>query len=567
MKDAMNADGESRNARSREAVWILAVFLLACALGLFALSRFRFVGSDGGIDGVEMARTGQNLFSGKGFTSRGRPELVHSPLFPILIGAVWRATGDLELSGQMVSVLFNALTVIPVFFLARAMFCFRTAFLAALFTAVCPFSLYTATEIRVEALYTFLVSLTALALYRFALSPRPRQGLFSGAAVGLAYLARPEAVIFLLLGALLPALAPGPPLRQKMRRALGGWIVFAAAFLVFAAPYWLYLRAHLGYWTMSARMPFTLIPYFEGNWETANFRAYAYPEALRAEWLTRGGMIAFLQDHAFDTVKHLRENLMSLVLRAQSPRFAKFGIPPRLISLGLPLVVAGGAALLAFKILCRRFRFRDAFLLLFISVSLPYIVFISNAFFTPQELRYFYYYLPLGYIVVASLCSGWMNFLSRKAVFPIRTALILAPASVIAMGMLLASLYLIRHKIETVPYEYKLLGLWMKETIPGVEKALVMSRKFGVSFYADARHALIYPGDFGEIIRYAREMKADYLVVDDWSTPWARPALAFLLDDAAPPPRELHRITTVAYRGRKTVLYAFSHGAGGKDPR
>jgi 4-amino-4-deoxy-L-arabinose transferase-like glycosyltransferase len=562
----MNSVPGSRPCRSREAAGIFAVFLLACALGLFAWSRFRFVGSDGGIDGVAMARTGQNFFSGKGFTSRGRPELVHSPLFPILIGLGWRATGDLELSGQMVSVLLNALTVIPVFFLARAMFCFRTAFLAALFTAVCPLSLYTATEIRVEALYTFLLALTALALYRFALSPRPRQGLFSGAAVGLAYLTRPEAVIFLLLGALLPMLAPGPSLRQKMRRALGGWVVFAAVFLVFAAPYWLYLRAHLGYWTTSARMPFTLIPYFEGDWETANFRAYAYPEALRAQWLERGGLAGFLARQAPRLAARLGENLLSLFRRVQSPRFSKFGIPPRLISFGIPLGLAAAAALLVYKIR-RRFRFRDGFLILFFSAALPYIVFISNAFFTPQELRYFYYYLPLVFIVLASVCSGWIDRLSRGAVSPIRKTLGWAPSLAITGGMLLASLYLVRHKIDTVPYEYKLLGLWMKTTIPDVGKTLVMSRKLGVPFYAGAGHALIYPGSYEEILRYARETGADYLVVDDWSTPWARPALAFLLDDAAPPPRELVRITTVSYRGRKTVLYAFSPGAGGKDPR
>lgn len=556
----MDSSPNSPPARRREVLALLAIFLLALALSLFALSRFRFVGSDGGIDGVEMARVGKNLFAGEGFTSRGKPELIHAPLFPILIGLFWRAMGDLELAGQAVSVLFNALTVIPVFFLARAMFSFRTAVLAALFSALCPFSLYIATEIRLEALYTFLVSLTALELYRFALSPRPLHGLFSGAAIGLAYLARPEASLFLVLATLLPLLPPGPCSRVKMRRALGGWCGLFAAFLVLATPYWLYLHAHLGYWTLSARTPFTFIPYFEGNWEMSNFLAYAYPDELRAQWIKGGGLAGFLKEHGPRVISNLGESLLSLLRRAHSPLFAKFGIPPWLISVGLPLAVSAGSALLVYRILHRRFRFRDAFLVLFFSLSLPYLVFISNAFFTPQELRYFYYYLPLGYIILAAVCSVWMNRASGSGASPIRKALALAPAFVIAAGMLLASLYLGRHKIDAVPYEYKILGLQMKETIPGVEKALIMSRKMGVPFYAGAGHASIFPGSYEKIIRYARETGADYLVVDDWTTPWARPALAFLLNDDAPTPPELKRVTSLLYRGRRTVLYSLVKG-------
>jgi len=558
----MAAAPEKSSARCRETAILLAIFLLALVLRLFALSRFPFVGSDGGIDGVAMARAGQNLFSGKGFTLNGRPELVHAPLFPILIGLAWRLTGDLELAGQGMSALCNALTVIPVYLLARAMFCPRPAVLAALFTAVCPFGVYTATELRLESLYTLLVMCTALALYRFALSPGAGSGAFAGAAVALACLVRPEAVLSLALGAVLPLIATGPRLRWKLPGLLKGWALMVAVFVLLSAPYWIFLHAHCGRWTLSCRTPFTFIPYFEGNWEEANFRAYAYPDELRAEWSRRGGLAAFLREHAPRVVKHLKDNLLSLPRRAHSPRFEKFGIPPRLISLGLPLAAAGVLALFGYKIIRRRFRFRDAFLIFFVSPALAYVAFISDAFFTPQELRYFYYYLPIGYILLASVCSGWMNHFSSGAVSFPKAALARAPAFLIVGALFVASVQLARRKIETVPYEYKLLGLWMKENIPDAAGRLVMSRKMGVPFYAGAGHALIYPGSYEEIIRYARETGADYLVVDDWSTPWARPAIAFLLDDSSPPPPELSWVTTVRYRGRRTVLYALAGKAG-----
>ena len=558
----MDALPRQNRSRFRESAILLAILLLAFALRLFALSRCRFVGSDGGVDGVEMVRLGRSLFSGEGFASRGRPELVHAPLFPVLTGLAWILTGDLELSGQAVSVIFGALTVLPVYFLAMSLFCPRVAFLSAFFVAVCPFGLYTATEVRLESLYAFLVAASALALYRFALSPRPLAAALAGAAIAFSYLARPEAVLFLPLAALLPLLAPGPPLRSRLPGLLRGWACFAAAFALLSAPYWIFLRVHSGHWTLSARTPFTFVPYFEENWEEANFRAYAYPDELRARWREEGGLITFLRAHAPRVAKSLGKNLLSLSRRAHSPRFEKFGIPPRLISLGLPLAAAAAVLFFATKAVRRRFRFRDAFLLLFFSPALAYVVFVSDAFFTLQELRYFYYYLPLGYILLASACSGWMNWFGAGAASPLRRALARAPAAVAALALLAASLGVAVRKIETVPYEYKLMGLWMRDHLPGISGRLVMSRKMGVPFYADAGHALIHPGGYGEILGYARETGADYLVVDDWSTPWARPALAFLLDDARPPPPELIRVQSLRYRGRRIVLYAFAPGAG-----
>ena len=85
-----------------------------------------------------------------------------------------------------------------------------------------------------------------------------------------------------------------------------------------------------------------------------------------------------------------------------------------------------------------------------------------------------------------------------------------------------------------------------------------MSRKMGVPFYAGSRHVLIYPGDYPSVLKYARQTGADYLVIDDWTIPWARPELQFLLDDSRSPPVELERIHAITYHSRKTILYHFN---------
>ncbi len=60
---------------------LIVIFLLALGLRIWALSCYRFVGADGGIDGVVMAASGKNLFSGEGLVFQDRPQTIHSP-FP-----------------------------------------------------------------------------------------------------------------------------------------------------------------------------------------------------------------------------------------------------------------------------------------------------------------------------------------------------------------------------------------------------------------------------------------------------------------------------------------------------
>ncbi len=85
---------------------------------------------------------------------------------------------------------------------------------------------------------------------------------------------------------------------------------------------------------------------------------------------------------------------------------------------------------------------------------------------------------------------------------------------------------------------------------------MIISRKMGVPFYTGSPHALPYPGSYEKMLEDARRSGGKYLVIDEWTIPWARPELAFLLKDA-PPPKELERVHEIDYRGRRTVLYRF----------
>jgi hypothetical protein len=263
-------------------------------------------------------------------------------------------------------------------------------------------------------------------------------------------------------------------------------------------------------------------------------------------------MAGFMRKNLPQAVERLARNTAALLSLGESPQIARIGLPPFLVNTAVIAFAAAAIGGGAVQILRRRWLFRDTFLALFTATVLPYLLL------TWRDLRYFYPYFPFLLIVLAEGCGRWAVWAKgdRKPRSAPRMILAAAPAGIVLLAMLLASGALIPLKIRTVPYEYKLLGLWMRETIPDIEKTVVMSRKMGVPFYAGSRHALIHPGSYSEVIRFAREIDARYLVVDDWIIPSTRPALAFLLDDAPPPP-ELERVHTIEQAGRRIILYRF----------
>jgi hypothetical protein len=208
------------------------------------------------------------------------------------------------------------------------------------------------------------------------------------------------------------------------------------------------------------------------------------------------------------------------------------------------------------KIITGRWHFRDTFLLLFFLTVLQYLVLSAG------DMRYFYPYLPLGVILLGAGVVNWRSriesSLDRRI---IRRIVGSGPAWLLVVVSLLGSGYMIPRKIRTVPYEYKLLGEWMRGHLPGISDAVVLSRKLGVPFYTGSPHSLIYPGDYRELLEYADHSGAKYLVIDEWTIPRSRPELEFLLDEKPPPP-ELEKVYQVEYQGRKTVLYRFKKKLG-----
>jgi 4-amino-4-deoxy-L-arabinose transferase-like glycosyltransferase len=179
--------------------------------------------------------------------------LGYHPLYPILVASFSKILGDFELSGQMVSVLFGTLTVIPLYYLARAIFGGWAAFISSIFLAILPRHVALSADFLSDPTYTFFFILAVWLGWEALRGDHWRTISAAGLATGLAYLTRPEGIgIVLILGTWL--LFRRTDFRSwNFRRNGFACFILLFAFLLMAAPYILYLRYYTGRWTISRK--------------------------------------------------------------------------------------------------------------------------------------------------------------------------------------------------------------------------------------------------------------------------------------------------------------------------
>jgi hypothetical protein len=235
-------------------LWGLALAAIALRLVLF-LGRGDYIAFDEGW----YLLLGHNLMTGEGYTLSGLRHVALSPLFPILAGALEYVTNDIVWAGRVVAAIASGLLVVPCWFIALRLGGRTAAIIAAAFVAAMPslaafvapfwigWDLWVGAE---PVLHIFLYSAIALCM-RAVATRRAVDGLAAGIAFGLAYLARPEAVITAgVAGLVIVAVVM---MRRDLRRSLPAVALIAAGFLVPAVPYWLFLHDALGRWTLTGR--------------------------------------------------------------------------------------------------------------------------------------------------------------------------------------------------------------------------------------------------------------------------------------------------------------------------
>ncbi|KPL22709.1 MAG: hypothetical protein AMJ93_06485, partial [Anaerolineae bacterium SM23_84] len=183
--------------RNPEFWFLLAIVLVSVLLRVAVVRVDRIVRWDE----PDYLIAGRNLFTSKGYAVATRPEVHYAPLFPVVTGLLYPLTHNMKLNSDIAFVLFGTLTLLPFYWLARRLFGARIGLMATAFLTLFP--ALTAAVIfwgtMLEPLYLFLLYAALCAIW-FAWEKRSLAAHMSaGALFGLAYLTKPEAIVYLVL--------------------------------------------------------------------------------------------------------------------------------------------------------------------------------------------------------------------------------------------------------------------------------------------------------------------------------------------------------------------------------
>lgn len=524
------------SARKRTCFLIFFYMILAFSLSA-ALLPFNYFPTP---DGVNYARVGQNFFAGRGLRSNlNEVYTLHPPFYSLLIGAADLFLRDLEFSGHFVSMLAFALTLLPLFLLARDIYSERAAHWASLLYLSHGFVLIYSNMMLSENLFTLLL-IFELYLAHSLIRGGGQAMLRSagmGMAGGLAYLTRPEGLLFSLAMGLAFLLLARETRAEKAR----GGILFLFAFLVFFLPYQHFVRQSTGEKNLSRLVPYSVIERslglsHSGDWLEVKKMYHGLNEEktrLKIEELARD----------FDWLDYLRRDNFHLL------RSAFFSLGVRALELNSYLFGGAGYFLLgacffAFPWDPNRKR-SELLLLLFL---LPF----ASYLFTNFMVRRYLVIFPVLLIWVGQGLEVTRNW--ARGSFGLSHRASLALNLILCLALALPSAGYLRRSLTQadLPFAQKEMGLWLKENRPGIEKETVAAEHPYLHFFSGAQFLrLPYVQNLEDLRRYLNHHGARYFAVGDDLDEPLKSAYRFLFDETRAPAGFLP-IHTV--RGKRKVL-------------
>jgi 4-amino-4-deoxy-L-arabinose transferase-like glycosyltransferase len=478
---------------------------------------------------------GYNLVNGSGYTTTQMyPDTHHPPLYPIISGLVHWFVGDFEQASNLAYALFGGLLLLPVFVLAQRVYGSQTAWLVAILLAIFP-----PLSISVlywggmtEPLFLFLLYGGLAALLVAFEDNRAAMLTSGGLLLGLAYLTRPEAIVYfgviLLFG--LVWLRNRPPCSGFLNRYAFAWSILV--FVLVAAPYVWYLHSHTGQWTLSGKTNGTVQSFDDmlaGDWAAFD----------RSNWgLDSSGKVvnwdsperfkgSLLREVVLADPVHFLHRVLLNGYRLKEELFVKdvfwYGL--------LPLV-----ALAFFKDPWDRKRLmHEAFLITIILVLL--LVFLPFGIF----VRYFAPAFPVLLMWTARGALGlgaWLletlELLRGRPASGryLRFMLSWMPAAMVVLFLVIMVPVAAQGHLERLLLGEKKAGLWLREH--SAVDAAIMSRDIAVGLYANRRYVPSPNSDWPRMLQYARSYGASYLVASSGELTRLRPQLAFLLGSGTP---------------------------------
>jgi 4-amino-4-deoxy-L-arabinose transferase-like glycosyltransferase len=438
----------------------------------------------------------------------------------------------------------------PVFAMARRIYGVKTAWLAAVLVAIFP-----ALTVNVlywgsltEPLYLSLLY-GGLALLLVGLED-DRLGMLAaaGALLGLAYLTRPEAVVYFGVFVIFAWIWLLKSVRCGTLRTWFALGSFVLPFVVLAVPYIWYLHAHTGQWLISGKIAFV--------WQQASSsNHFIYFDS------TPGGEIAWLSPDRFqmNTLQSVLTNpddiLRRIIKNGRSFKDQFFGGGNFWWGL-TPLVVV---ALFKQPWDQRRVRYEAFLITIILVLMLTFLPFIFVPRLFAPAFPILLIWTARGALDLGRWLQDTVELWREKSLSNphLRSVLGWVPAGMVT-GILILTIPVMAHGwISTTIFGYKEAGLWLKAHTPADAK--VMTQEVAVALYAD-RHWVPSPNtDWAHFMQYARSHDANYLVVVDSKLIEHQPQLAHTLQKGAPELELVFSFIESHMPGSiKTLVYRFS---------
>lgn len=531
-------------SHTRRRAVLSGIVLLAAIVRIVAAAQPRIVWGDEPF----YLWLGRSLLAGQGWQFFGISAVHFAPGFPLAaallakVAGLFGATGThaLMVGSNALHVLCGAALVLPLWGIARRLageaVGLATALITALYPALVVGPLLWGT--MSEPLYLLLVALAWWALVVAVQDGKGHAFVLAGAALGVAYLVRTEALILLAAGLFVAGLLAvllrpkGTPIRRTVRSATVGIALGLLAFALLITPYVIAMHTETGQWQIAdesgaayvgaSSLAFGDMASFDkATWgiDPAGGEVYVFSSASESE-----SLIGAIRADPRGFVRVVRANIRDFGDTLVSPRLISWWLLP-LIALGLFARPWDGR------------RLRGELMLLTVLVGplsfLPF--FIQDRYIAPALLPALVWLgagiVALGRWLRASVMSVVRGEMLEAADGREGRLWYVLPLALLVVVLLIQTPRLRARLQNTNSFQPAHLTLAAKlREAAGSQGVTLMSRYPAIAFHADAAWVPTPAESWEQVLAYGRAHGAQYLAVDAYEAK-LRPQLAFLLEE------------------------------------
>jgi len=227
-----------------DTVFLIGSIALGTAVRLYLFANYYTINNDG----VLYIQSARDFWSGNWVAGL---DSFYPPLFPLMIAGAFPITDEWELAGQFWPLTLGVLIMLPFYGLLRRLYGTKAALVALFCYAVSPNLARLSIHVRSEIPYIFFLVLALYLLQRAMDRETPWFFILPGITSALAYLVRPEGIGLFLVGTFYL-------LHRGWKQGIfkGSWLQLGTlilGFVLFSAPFVLYLKWDTGNWVLSRK--------------------------------------------------------------------------------------------------------------------------------------------------------------------------------------------------------------------------------------------------------------------------------------------------------------------------